>query len=131
MNILHHSEGEDLAKRAMIQEILTKINLPIDDLENTYSCHTLNVSTCDIIEEFTNERMVMIVWNSLPRTMDFNMRLPVPIGSALDVYDIDGSLLPLEYIPIRDEVVAIPGRGSSSADKEAVFKVTGVPPLGK
>ena len=126
--MIHFSEGEELARKAIIQEAMNYVGLDIDP-QQTYSCPLLNTSACDLTE--SSDKLIMFAWNSLPRETDVWIRLPLMIGRTVKVYDIDNSELDVEYIDIRDEIINIPGRGDVHATKEAVFLAPGVPALGK
>ena len=72
----------------MGQEIFSFIGLDDDivadmSFENPPNCPLLNVSMCHFTEE--NDRVLMTVYNSLPRTKDIRVKLPVRSSRTVKV----------------------------------------------
>ena len=86
------------------------------------------MSECDISEQ--NDKLVLLVHNSMARGMNYPIRLPVRIDRDVKVTDSEGRDVPLDLIPISNAVIDIPERSSQARD-EAVFVAQNVPPMGK
>jgi len=84
-------------------------------------CPFLNVSQCAFTE--SREAFSMNVYNPMPRTETFHVRVPVVFGDEYKVTDPDQNEVEYQLIPIPDSVQVVPGR-VSEAKFELIVKVT-------
>ncbi|EFX74192.1 hypothetical protein DAPPUDRAFT_324586 [Daphnia pulex] len=87
----------------------------------------LNVSQCDPTEK--NNRFVVNIYNSMARSVDKYVRVPVASGTIFQVHDPQGNVVASQTVPIAEYVKSLPGR-VSSATVELVFLASQLPPLG-
>ncbi len=73
---------------------------------------------------------MVLVYNPLPRSKTFRVRLPFRSTNRVDIFDEDRRPIPIEFVDIPTETRALAGRKGNS-DVEAIFKVNNVPPLGE
>lgn len=90
---------------------------------------SLNISACDLTESASN--FLMFVYNPLPLIQDVRVRIPVKEGMSVSAYTENMDEVPLEMVPIPQQVIDIPGREESQAVIEAVLKVEQVPAMGE
>ncbi|XP_025208867.1 lysosomal alpha-mannosidase-like isoform X1 [Melanaphis sacchari] len=91
------------------------------------TCHLLNISQCEVSEN--NEQFVLTLYNPLSRPITEFVRLPIAAETAYYVVDPWGQNLTVQFVPLPDAVLRIPGR-ESSATTELVFQAEDLPPLG-
>ncbi|XP_060838045.1 lysosomal alpha-mannosidase-like isoform X3 [Rhopalosiphum padi] len=91
------------------------------------SCHLLNISQCEVSEH--SEQFVLTLYNPLSRPVTEFVRLPIIAETAYTVTDPWGQNLTVQFVPLPDAVLRIPGR-ESSATAELVFQAEDIPPLG-
>ncbi|XP_026811581.1 lysosomal alpha-mannosidase-like isoform X3 [Rhopalosiphum maidis] len=91
------------------------------------SCHLLNISQCEVSEH--SEQFVLTLYNPLSRPVTEFVRLPITAETAYTVTDPWGQNLTVQFVPLPDAVLRIPGR-ESSATAELVFQAEDIPPLG-
>jgi len=91
------------------------------------TCNLLNISQCEISEQ--SEQFVLTLYNPLSRPVTEFVRLPIASETVYNVVDPDGQNLTVQFVPLPDAVLRIPGR-RSLATTELVFQVDSLPPLG-
>ncbi|GAV03424.1 hypothetical protein RvY_13849-2 [Ramazzottius varieornatus] len=100
---------------------LSKVSSPIQ----YQFCDLLNISQCHVTENLGQTTIVL--WNSLSRTVNHYVRLPVKDGD----YSVTGagnSDVPVQITPLPKELLTIPGR-ISAATHELTFRAK-LPPVG-
>ncbi|XP_060096660.1 lysosomal alpha-mannosidase [Heteronotia binoei] len=93
--------------------------------ENFVFCTYLNISVCPLTE--AAQTFVVLVYNSLPRPVNQNIRLPVN-GSRYSVTAPDGQAILNEVIPVSSFTQRV-RRDRGNAVNELVFQAS-APPLG-
>lgn len=91
------------------------------------TCHLLNISQCEVSEH--SEQFVLTLYNPLSRPVTEFVRLPIAAETAYTVVDPWGQSLTVQFVPLPNAVLRIPGR-KSSATAELVFQAEDLPPLG-
>ncbi|XP_027845178.2 lysosomal alpha-mannosidase-like isoform X1 [Aphis gossypii] len=91
------------------------------------TCHLLNISQCEVSEH--SEQFVLTLYNPLSRPVTEFVRLPIAAETAYTVVDPSGQSLTVQFVPLPNAVLRIPGR-KSSATAELVFQAKDLPPLG-
>ncbi len=132
-----YRRGREEAHADMARTILNSQNmdtstiLGYDDLESTFGCPLLNVSICPVTEN--SPLSLLVVYNPLSRELSsLPLRIPVKASRNVRVFDEDDNAIPVELIPVRQEVLDYPGRGQDvQAEMEACFNVDGIPALGE
>jgi len=89
--------------------------------------HLLNISQCEVSEN--SEQFVLTLYNPLSRPVTEFVRLPIPDETAYSVVDPSGQKLTVQFVPLPNAVLRIPGR-QSLATVELVFQADDLPPLG-
>ena len=106
--------------------IQRQTELPTANRLPVHTCLLLNVSQCDVSENFEN--FIITVYNPLSRNVTMPVRIPVT-GESYIVLDPKGKKVLADMVPIPEPVLKIPGR-RSLATKELVFLAENLPPLG-
>ncbi|KAL1459619.1 hypothetical protein WDU94_011583, partial [Cyamophila willieti] len=97
------------------------------------TCHYLNVSSCQFTE--TWDKFVINVYNSLGRSVDRYVRIPVRQNVVYTIQDDKGDVLQTQILPIHEKVLQLSERNSqkveqaSAAVVELVFRAS-LPALG-
>ncbi|BFZ17491.1 hypothetical protein BsWGS_20530 [Bradybaena similaris] len=87
-------------------------------------CHDLNISSCEVSEG--DKQFLISLYNPLSWPVDVPVRFPV---KAEEVTVVDGAAnnIPVQLVPVPDQVTTIPERKSNS-HTEAVFQAH-IPPM--
>lgn len=109
----------------MAEELFKNLGINLDP--GTYYCPLLNISQCEVMDN--SENVILMVYNPLPRTSDFVIRVPSSLVDPVAILDENGQEVEAESVLLKPEILAVPGR-DSIADMEVVFKAESVPPLG-
>uniref|UniRef100_A0A8D8QN90 Alpha-mannosidase n=1 Tax=Cacopsylla melanoneura TaxID=428564 RepID=A0A8D8QN90_9HEMI len=121
------------AFQSIMKPSLNQTSEPPPVVPKVGTCHYLNVSSCQFTE--TWDKFVINVYNSLGRSVDRYVRVPVRQNVVYTIQDDTGAVLQTQMVPIHLKVLQMSERNSqkaehaSTATVELIFRAS-LPALG-